>query len=87
MTILLKREKFQVNGNYLTSLFNQKEIFRTKNQAVFLTQVILRRQKNVDAKVVQSISCWQKWNLRQQFSKNYIFPNIQIKGVVNILPP
>ena len=71
----------------MTSLFNQKEIFRTKNQAVFLTQVILPRQKNVDAKVVQSISRWQKWNLRQQFSKNCIFPNIQIKGVVNILPP
>ena len=71
----------------MTSLFNQKEIFRTKNQAVFLTQVILPRQKNVDAKVVQSISRWQKWNLHQQFSKNCIFPNIQIKGVVNMLPP
>ena len=28
--------------------------------------------KNVDAKAVQSISRQQKWNSRQQFSKNYI---------------
>ena len=54
---------------------------------VFLTQVILCQQKIADTKVVQSISCQQKWNLRWQFSKNCIFPNIQIKGVVNILPP
>ena len=54
---------------------------------VFLTQIISRRQKNADAKVVLSISCLQKWNLHQQFSKNCIFPNIQLKGVVNRLPP
>ena len=53
--------------------------------AVFLTQIISRLQKNADAKVVLSISCLQKWNLRRQFSK--IFPNIQLKGVVNRLPP
>ena len=40
--------------------------------SVFLTQVISRRQK---------------WNLRRQFSKNCIFPNIQLNGVVNRLPP
>ena len=53
----------------------------------FLTQIISRRQKNADAKVVLSISSRQKWNSRRQFSKNYIFPNIQLKGVVNRLPP
>ena len=55
--------------------------------AVFLTQIISRLQKNADAKVVLSISRRQKWNLRRQFSKNCIFPNIQLKGVVNRLPP
>ena len=39
--------------------------------------------KNADAKAVQSISRQQKWNSRQQFSKNYIFPDNQLKGVVN----
>ena len=42
--------------------------------------------KNVDVKVVLSISRQQKWNSRLQFSKTYIFPNIQLKGVVNRLP-
>ena len=56
-------------------------------RSVFLTQIISRRQKNADAKVVLSISCLQKWNLRQQFSQNCIFPNIQLKDVVNRLPP
>ena len=37
--------------------------------AIFLTQIISRQQK---------------WNSRRQFSKNCIFPNIQLKGVVNI---
>ena len=32
---------------------------------VFLTQIISRLQKNADAKVVLSISCRQKWNLRR----------------------
>ena len=32
---------------------------------VFLTQIISRLQKNADAKVVLSISCCQKWNLRR----------------------
>ena len=54
---------------------------------VFLTQVISRRQKNADAKVALSISRRQKWNSRRQFSKNCIFLNIQLKGVVNRLPP
>ena len=40
--------------------------------AIFLTQMISRQQK---------------WNSRWQFSKNCIFPNIQLKGVVNRLPP
>ena len=53
---------------------------------VFLTQIISRRQKNADAKVASSISCRQKWNSCQQFLKNCIFPNIQLKGVVNRLP-
>ena len=54
---------------------------------VFLTQIISHRQKNADAKVVSSISCRQKWKLCRQFSKDCIFPNIQLKGVVNRLPP
>ena len=54
---------------------------------VFLTQFISHWQKNADAKVVLSISHWQKWNSCWQFSKNCIFPNIQLKGVVNRLPP
>ena len=40
--------------------------------AIFLTQMISRQQK---------------WNSHWQFSKNCIFPNIQLKGVVNRLPP
>ena len=54
---------------------------------VFLTQVFSCRQKNVDAKAVQLISHWQKWNSHWQFSKNCIFSNIQLKIVVNTLPP
>ena len=54
---------------------------------VFLTQIISRRQTNPNAKVVLSISRRQKWNSRRQFSKNCIFPNIQLKGFVNRLPP
>ena len=46
------------------------------NYPVFLTQIISRRQKNVDAKVALSISCQQKWKSHRQFSKNRIFPNI-----------
>ena len=53
---------------------------------VFLTQIISCRQKNADTKVASSISRGQKWNSHQQFSKNCIFPNIQLKGVVNRLP-
>ena len=56
-------------------------------KSVFLTQIISRRQKNADAKVASSISRRQKWNLRWQFSKNSIFPNIQLNGVVNRLLP
>ena len=47
------------------------------SNSVFLTQIISRRQKNADAKLVLSISPRQKWNSRGQFSKNCIFPNIQ----------
>ena len=53
--------------------------------SVFLIQIISHRQNNADAKVALSISLWQKWNLHQQFSNNCIFPNIQLKRVVNIL--
>ena len=53
--------------------------------SVFLTQIISRRQKNADAEVALSISHRQKWNSRRQFSKNCIFPNIQLNGVVNRL--
>ena len=55
--------------------------------SVFLTQIISCQQKNADAKVALSISCQRKWNLRRQFSKISIFPNIQLKGVVSRLPP
>ena len=54
-------------------------------KTVILTQMILRQQKNADAKVALSISRWQKWKSRRQFSKNCISPNIQLKGVVNKL--
>ena len=53
---------------------------------VFLNQIISRQQKNADTKVASSISRQQKWNPCRQFSKNCIFPNIQLKGVVNRLP-
>ena len=33
------------------------------------------------------ISRWQKWNCLWQFFEKYIFPNIQLKGVLNRLPP
>ena len=59
-------------------------LLTSQGATVFLTQVILRQQKNGNTKIVQSISRRQKWNLHRQFSKNCIFPNIQIKGVVNI---
>ena len=65
-------------------------LLETRNKyhpSVMLTQIISRRQKNADAKVALSISRRQKWNSRRQFSKNCIFPNIQLKGVVNRLPP
>ena len=54
---------------------------------VFLNQIISCQQKNANAKLVLSISCRQKWNSYWQFSKNCIFPNIHLKGVVNRLPP
>ena len=58
-----------------------------KVKLVFVTQIISRWQKNADAKVVLSTSRQQIWNLCWQFSKICIFPNIQLKGVVNRLPP
>ena len=66
--------------------------FSCKNQqashfTVFLTQIISCQRKNADTKVAQSISRRQKWDLHWQFSKNSIFPNIQLKGFVNRLPP
>ena len=61
--------------------------WKNTKQIVFLTQIISRWQKKADMKVVFSISRQQKWNLHRQFSKNCNFPNIQLKGVVNRLPP
>ena len=81
VTNLIKNSLNQVNWN---QLFQNKNV---NEQAVFLTRILSCRQKNADAKVSLSISCQQKWNLHQQFSKNCIFPNIQLKGVVNRLPP
>ena len=43
--------------------------------------------KNANAKVVRLISRRQKWSSCWQFFKNCIFPNIQLKGVVNRLTP
>ena len=63
------------------------KLFAEIVNAVFLTEIISRRQKNADAKFVLSISRRQKWNSVRQFSKNFIFPNIRLKGVVNRLPP
>ena len=57
------------------------------NKQSFNSNSFMSAKKNADAKVALSISCRQKWNLHQQFSKNCIFPNIQLKGVVNRLPP
>ena len=54
-------------------------------EAVFLTQIISRQQKNADAKVALSISRRKKWKSRRQFSKSCIFPNLQLKGVANKL--
>ena len=48
---------------------------------------ISHQQKIADVKVALSTSHWQKWNSRQQFSKNCIFPNVQLKGIVNRLLP
>ena len=56
-------------------------------QPVLLTQIISHRQKNADPEVALSMSHRQKWNLRQQFLKNCISPNIQLNGLVNRLPP
>ena len=57
-----------------SSMKNVQNIPRNCNlkNPFFLTEIISRRQK---------------WNSRRQFSKNCIFPNIQLKGVVNRLPP
>ena len=52
---------------------------------VFLTQIVSHRQKNASVKVALLISHQQKWKSCWQFSKNCIFPNIQLKGVVNKL--
>ena len=52
---------------------------------LYSTQIISRQQKNADAKVALSISRRKKWKSRRQFSKSCIFPNLQLKGVVNKL--
>ena len=67
------------------SSFEIFQLFDIWDYPVFLTQIFSRRQKNADAKVALSISRRQKWKSRRQFSKNCIFPNIQLKGVVNKL--
>ena len=43
--------------------------------------------KNADTKVVLSISHWKNGIHISNFQKKCIFPNIQLKGVVNRLPP
>ena len=53
--------------------------------SVFLTQIIPCRQENADAKVALLISRRQKWKSSWQFSKNCIFPSIQLKGAANKL--
>ena len=60
---------------------------KTEKQILILSQSSLSNSKHADAKVALSISCQQKWNLHQHFSKNCIFPNIQLNSVVNRLPP
>ena len=80
------RTKGSFNKQFFPSLL--KRLVNSQSgsvKSVFLTQIISFRQKNVDAKVALSISRWQKWKSRRQFSKNCIFPNIQLKGVVNKL--
>ena len=80
------RTKGSFNKQFFPSLL--KRLVNSQSgsvKSVFLTQIISCRQKNVDAKVALSISRWQKWKSRRQFSKNCIFPNIQLKGVVNKL--
>ena len=61
--------------------------FMNATKTVFLTQVILRWQKNADVEAIQSTSRRQKYKSSRQFSKNCIFLNIQLKGVENTLPP
>ena len=66
---------------------NEKMILNFLPHTVFLTQIISRQRKNACAKNALSISRRQKWNVRWQFSKSCIFPNIQLNSVVNRLPP
>ena len=54
--------------------------------AVFLTQIISRQQKNADAKVIMDFML-AKMEFASAIFKNCIFPNIQLKGAVNRLPP
>ena len=60
--------------------FNNYKSLKRNTLTILVTQIMSRRQKNADVKVLYSIS-------RRQFSKKFLFPNIQLKGVVNRLPP
>ena len=66
-------------------VFHNGSTYNSFYNSVFQTQIISRRQKNADTKVALLISRGQKWKSRRQFSKNCIFPNIQLKGVANKL--
>ena len=80
------RTKGSFNKQFFPSLL--KRLVNSQSgsmKSVFLTHIISCWQKNIDAKVALSISRRQKWKSHRQFSKNCIFPNIQLKGVVNKL--
>ena len=66
-------KKSRKRFKYLESqkIFEIKTIFY--HVSVFLIQIITRRQKNADAKVVQSISRRQKWNSIGNFQKIVFF--------------
>ena len=57
------------------------------NHTVFLTHIISHWQKMPKRKLYNGFHV-DKIGIRvSKFSKNCIFPNIQLKGVVNRLPP
>ena len=66
-------KKSRKRFKYLESqkIFEIKTLFY--HVSVSLIQIISRRQKNADAKVVQSISRRQKWNSIGNFQKIVFF--------------